>query len=189
LSSLKTKDLPWTQPAFALLYSAAAFPVITRQRWQLMVVFESDSSFVDSILPEGVDAASDPPVAALWCATHAHSTMGGPYREAGAGVIVKFEGKPHFYPLVVHLGPTPEEWFAVGREVWGHQKKYGDVQLLEPAGSGVVTGILERNSARLMQISVGPLEREARADEIGFLPVLSLRIIPHPERPILKLRN
>jgi acetoacetate decarboxylase len=183
MGSLKTKNLPWTQPAFAPLYSPTAFPVITRQRWQLMVVFESDPVFIDAILPEGVCAASDPPVAALWCATHAHSTMGGPYREAGAGVIVKFEGKLHFYPLVVYLGPTPEEWFAAGREVWGHQKKYGVVQLLEPAGTGVVTGILERNSARLMQISAGPLEREAHVDEIAFLPVLSLRIIPHPEKP------
>lgn len=183
LGTLKIKDLPWTQPAFAPLYSPRAFPVITRQRWQLMVVFETDKDFVESLLPEEVEAASDPPVAALWCATHAHSTMGGPYREAGAGVTVRFRGELYFYPLVVYLGPNPEEWFAAGREVWGHQKKFGEVEILEPAGSGVVTGTLTRNGARLMQISVGPLEREAKPEEIGFLPVLSLRIIPHPEGP------
>jgi len=183
MGTLKVGKLSWTQPAFAPLYSASAFPVITRERWQVMVSFETEPAYVDSILPEGVEAASDPPVAALWCATHSHSTMGGPYREAGAGVIVKFDGTTYFYPLVVYLAPTPEEWFAAGREVWGHQKKFGDVQLLEPAGSGIVTGILERNSARLLQISVGPLEREARPEEIAFLPVLSLRIIPHPEKP------
>ena len=184
MGTLKTSELPWTQPAFAPLYSPAAFPVITRQRWQVMVVFESDFEALNSMLPVGVDLASDPPVVALWCATHAHSTMGGPYREAGAGVTVMFEGKKFFYPLVVYLGPTPEEWFAAGREVWGHQKKFGDVGLHEPAGSGVVTGTLDRNGARLMHLSVGPLEREARPEEIGFLPVLSLRIIPHPEKPV-----
>ena len=183
MGTLKPKHLPWTQPAFAPLYPPTAFPVITRERWQLMVVFESDATFINSVLPEGVDPDADPPVAAVWCATHAHSTMGGPYREAGAGVIVTFEGKRFFYPLVVYLGPTPEEWFAAGREVWGHQKKFGDVELREPAGTGIVTGTLDRNGARLLHISVGPLEREARADEIAFLPVLSLRIIPHPEKP------
>jgi hypothetical protein len=38
-----------------------------------------------------------------------------------------------------------------------------------------------------MEVSVGPLTREARAEEIGFLKVLSLRIIPHPERPVAQL--
>lgn len=183
MGSLKIRDLPWTQPAFSPLYSPKAFPVITRERWQVMVVFESDPDFIESVLPEGVEAASNPPVAALWCATHAHSTMGGPYREAGAGVTVIFEGKKYFYPLVVYLSPTPEEWFAAGREVWGHQKKFGEVGLLEPAGSGVVLGTLHRHGAQLLRIAVGPLEREARPEEIGFLPVLSLRIIPHPEEP------
>ena len=183
MGNLKLSTLTWTQPAFAPLYPAASFPVITRQRWQLMVTFETDHDFIQSILPEGVDPDTDPPVAALWCATHAHSTMGGPYDEAGAGVVVRFEGAKYFYPLVVYLSPTPEEWFAAGREVWGHQKKFGAVQLLEPKGTGIVTGVMERNSARLMHISAGPLEREAKAEEIAFLPVLSLRIIPHPEKP------
>ena len=183
MGKLDAKNLPWTQPAFAPLYSPRAFPVITRERWQVMVVFESENAFLETVLPEGVDAASDPPVVAMWCATHAHSTMGGPYREAGAGVTVVFEGKQYFYPLVVYLGPTPEEWFAAGREVWGHQKKFGEVQLLEPAGSGVVSGSLHRHGMHLLQLSVGPLEREAKPEEIGFLPVLSLRIIPHPEKP------
>jgi acetoacetate decarboxylase len=182
---MKVSALPWTQPAFAPLYPSTAFPVITRQRWQLMVVFETDGEFVESVLPEGVDPASDPPVASVWCATHAHSTMGGPYREAGAGVAVTFEGKKYFYPLVVYLGQESEEWFAAGREVWGHQKKLGYPEIREPEGSGIVLGSLERpRGSQLMELSVGPLEREASADEFGFLPVLSLRIIPHPERPV-----
>jgi acetoacetate decarboxylase len=185
MGTLRIKDLPWTQPAFAPLYSAEAVPVITRERWQVMVVFETEEEFIQSQLPEGVEPASQPPLAAVWCATHAHSTMGGPYREAGAGVTVTFQGEQYFYPLVVYLGPNTEEWFAAGREVWGHQKKLGHPWISEPEGSGIVTGLLERpQGSRLMQISVGPLEREARAEEIGFLKVLSLRIIPHPERPV-----
>jgi acetoacetate decarboxylase len=188
MGTLKVDNLPWTQPAFAPLYPAEAFPVITRERWQVMVVFETDNDFVQSLLPEGVDPASQPPVAAVWCASHRHSTMGGPYREAGAGVTVTFEGKTYFYPFVVYLGPNTEEWFAAGREVWGHQKKIGYSWISEPEGSGLVTGVFERpEDSRLMEISVGPLEREARADEVGFLPVLSLRIIPHPERPAPQL--
>jgi acetoacetate decarboxylase len=184
MGKLTIANLPWTQPAFAPLYSAAAFPVITRERWQVMVVFETDRDFVDSVLPEGVDIDGDTAVASVWCATHKHSTMGGPYRECGAGVVVRFEGRRYFYPLVVYLGYECEEWFAAGREVWGHQKKLGFSEIREPEGCGIVTGILERpRGSRRMEISVGPLEREASPEEIGFLPVLSLRIIPHPEKP------
>lgn len=184
MGKLKIKDLPWTQPAFAPLYPAASFPVLTRERWQVSAVFETNYDFVQSMLPEGVDPASNPPVASVWSATHAHSTMGGPYRETGCGVVVSFEGETYFYPFVVYLGEHTEEWFAAGREVWGHQKKLGATRILEPEGTGLVTGIFERpTGTRLLEITVGPLEREAQVDEIGFLKVLSLRIIPHPERP------
>jgi len=188
MGRITVENMPWTQPAFAPLYPAESFPVITRERWQVAVAFETDYDFVQSVLPEGVDPASNPPVASVWCATHAHSTMGGPYRESGAAVIVTFEGEQYVYPLVVYLGPNSEEWFAAGREVWGHQKKLGHSWISEPEGSGVVTGYFERpQGSRLMEISVGPLEREACPDEIGFLKVLSLRVIPHPERPVAQL--
>ena len=121
MGKLTIASLPWTQPAFAPLYSAAAFPVITRERWQVMVVFETDSDFVDSVLPEGVDIDGDTAVASVWCATHKHSTMGGPYRECGAGVVVRFEGQRYFYPLVVYLGYECEEWFAA-------VKRSGDIR-------------------------------------------------------------
>jgi acetoacetate decarboxylase len=85
----------------------------------------------------------------------------------------------------VYLGANTEEWFAAGREVWGHQKKLGVTTLSESEGTGIVTGRLERPAgSALMEISVGPFEREARPDEIGFLPVLSLRVIPHPEKGV-----
>ncbi|MBI3950220.1 MAG: acetoacetate decarboxylase family protein [Acidobacteria bacterium] len=184
MGTLKIEQLPWTQPAFAPLYPAESFPVVTRERWHVLVAFETDKEFIQSQLPVGVEPASTPPVAAVWCATHTHSTMGGPYREAGAGVTVTFEGKKYFYPLVVYLGANSEEWFAAGREVWGHQKKLGHPWIAEPEGSGIVTGFFERpKGTRLMEVTVGPLEREATVDEIAFLPVLSLRIIPHPEQP------
>ncbi len=184
MGKLKIDALPWNQPAFAPLLSADAFPVITRERWQLSVVYETDADVVDEFLPEGVEPASDPVVASLWCATHAHSTFGGPYRESGAAVVVTYEGTTYTYPLVVYLGPNTEEWFAGGREVWGHQKKLGYTHIREPEGSGIVSGSLERpEGTRLMDLSVGPLTREATPEEIAYLPVLTLRIIPHPERP------
>lgn len=86
--------------------------------------------------------------------------------------------------IVFYLGPDTEEWFAAGREVWGHPKKLGHSWITEPEGSGVVSGGLERPRGSLLkQLSVGPLEREARSEEIAFSKVLSLRIIPHPEKP------
>ena len=185
MGRIRIDSLPWTQPAFAPLYPADGIPVLTRQRWHLGVVFEVDAEAVDAFLPEGVDPASNPAVASVWCATHAHSTFGGPYSESGAAVVVTFEGRTYMYPLVVYLGPGSEEWFAAGREIWGHQKKLGVTRIHEPEGSGIISGSLDRPAGtRLMNLSVGPLTREARPEEIGYLPVLSLRVIPHPERPV-----
>ena len=184
MGKISIADLPWTQPAFAPLYPAEAFPVLTRERWQLSVAYETDYDAVDAFLPEGVEPASDPAVVSVWCATHAHSTFGGPYRESGIAAIVKYEGVTYTYPFVVYLGPNTEEWFAAGREVWGHQKKLGKTEIREPEGTGIITGTLERPADTcLMHMSVGPLIREAAADEIAYLPVLTLRIIPHPEKP------
>ena len=185
MGRIRIDSLPWTQPAFAPLYPADGIPVLTRQRWHLGVVYEVDADVVDAFLPEGVEPASNPAIASVWCATHAHSTFGGPYSESGAAVVVTFEGTTYMYPLVVYLGPGSEDWFAAGREVWGHQKKLGVTQIREPEGSGIISGSLERPAGtRLMNISVGPLTREARPEEIGDRPVLSLRVIPHPEKPV-----
>jgi len=184
MGKMRIEDIPWTQPAFAPLFSAEAIPVITRERWHLGVVYECDYDAVDQYLPEGVEPASNPAVVSMWSATHAHSTFGGPYRESGAAVVVTFEGTTYTYPLVVYLGPNTEEWFAGGREIWGHQKKLGKTVISEPEGIGIITSTLERpEGTTLMHLSVGPLTREASLEEIAYLPVLTLRIIPHPEKP------
>ena len=164
------------------------FPVHTIENWILTVSFETERDFVESQLLEGIELASKPPVAVVWCLEARFTTLGGPHRESAIGVIVKFEGKEYLYPLIVYLGPTTEEFFAAGREVWGHQKKLARSGISLQEGSGIVTGFLERpEGSRLMEISVGPLEREATAEELGFLPVLSLRVIPHPERAVPQL--
>ncbi len=184
MGTLNADNIPWTQPAFAPLYPKEAFPVLTRDTWQLMVLFETDAEFVDSQLPVGVEMASDPPVATVWYASHENSTLGGPYQEVAAGVNVTFEGKDYFYPFAVYLNDGTEEIFAAGREVWGHQKKLGHVGISAPQGSGIITAWLERpKGSRLLEISVGPFEREVAEDEASFLPVLSLRVIPDPEKP------
>lgn len=187
MGSLEIEDFPYAQPAFGPSYKADAIPAVTRERWELSVAFEpgeQGQAFIDSLLPPGVEPAMDPPVASIWTATHAHSTLGGPYRETGAGVLVDFEETTYMYPFCVYLNEGAEVWYSAGREVWGHQKRFGHTSISEPENNGVLTGRLEYPEGReLVELSVGPLDREAEEEEIQFFPVLTLRVIPSPEGP------
>jgi acetoacetate decarboxylase len=112
--------------------------------------------------------------------------VAGSYAEMAPLIPVLYEGEPHIYPWVVYLGEGTEEWFAGGREVFADSKKLARVDVRQELGRGLILGTVERPAGhRLVTLVVGPLETQGSADDFGFLPVLSLRILPDAsgERP------
>lgn len=176
-----TRD--WTQPVGQPLYPP--LPWHSREGEHVAVLYESDLDSLLDLLPEDLEPAHDPPRVVAWLGHFDFCSGGGPYSECSALIQVMYEGRMYHYPPAVYLGNDGcEEWFAAGREVWGHHKKQANIYVQKTEGRGLVRGWCERpRGEKLIEITVGPFERPGDPGELDFLPVISVRTIPHPEKP------
>lgn len=174
----------WTQPLGQPLYPP--LPWHSRQGEHVAVEYETDGDSVLDLLPADLEPADDPPRVTAWLGRFAFCSGGGPYAECSALVRVRYEERVYHYAPAVYLGNDGcEEWFAAGREVWGHNKKQARIDIHRHEGRALVVGRCERPAGhRLVEIAVGPFAGEPGDPSVlQFIPVIGVRIIPHPERP------
>jgi acetoacetate decarboxylase len=174
---LDTSALASNQPATNPLYSPPPWKVFNSK--SLTVVYETDLDPVLDLLPPELTPLTDPPQVVCYMQAGYEFGVSGSYAEMAPLIPVLYEGEPHIYPWVVYLGEGTEEWFAGGREVFADSKKLGRIEVRQELGRGLILGTVERPAGhRLVTVIIGPLESQGDASDFGFLPVLSLRILP-----------
>ncbi len=166
------------QPATGPLYPSPPWKVFNSR--SIVVSYETDLDPVLDLLPPELTPLTDPPQIVCYMQSgYEFGAGGGSYSEMAPLIPVLYEGEPHIYPWVVYLGEGTEEWFAAGREVLADSKKLAKIDLQQQLGRGLILGTVERPAGyRIFSTVVGPLEEQGSADGFGFLPVLSLRVLP-----------
>jgi acetoacetate decarboxylase len=177
---LDTSNLASNQPVVSPLYPAPPWKVFNSR--SIVVTYETDLEPVLEMLPPELTPLTDPPQIVCYMQSgYEFGAGGGSYSEMAPLIPVLYEGEPHIYPWVVYLGEGTEEWFAAGREVLADSKKLAKIELDQKLGRGLMMGTVERPAGhRIFTAIVGPLQEQGTAEGFGFLPVLSLRVLPDP---------
>lgn len=145
-------------------------------------VYEGSAEKIARHLPPGVTLLEDPPVCIAWVCNYPFTTF-GTYNEAIMLVRVKLDGVGYSYCPFIYV--DAEAPMAAGREVWGWPKKFANLDF-QFGGSGMgyreqFMYTVERPAGkRILTVNMAP-ERLASLDEIGGLPMLTLRKIPNAE--------
>ena len=145
-------------------------------------VYEARTDLVARHLPPGVTPLEDPAVCIAWVCNYPFTTF-GTYNEAILLVRVKFEGEGYSYCPFIYV--DAEAPMAAGREVWGWPKKFADLGYVDGgAGKGYREQFMytvERPAGkRILTVTMSP-ERLANPEELGGLPMLTLRKMPNSE--------
>jgi acetoacetate decarboxylase len=145
-------------------------------------VYEARADRIARHLPPGVTPLEDPPVCIAWVCHYPFTTF-GTYNEAIFLVRVAFEGDGYSYCPFIYV--DAEAPMAAGREVWGWPKKFAELRFdFGGAGMGYREQFMytvERPAGkRLVTVNMSP-ERPAKPEELGGLPMLTLRKIPNSE--------
>jgi len=145
-------------------------------------IYEAATERVIRHLPPGVTPLEDPAVCIAWVCNYPFTTF-GTYNEAIMLVRVCFEGEGYSYCPFIYV--DAEAPMAAGREVWGWPKKFADLSF-EFGGTGKgyreqFMYTVERPAGkRILTVNMMP-ERLAQPEELGGLPMLTLRKIPNSE--------
>ncbi len=170
----------FNQPVSAPLYPDP--PYYYRGAKVALGLYEADTQKVVPHLPPGVTPLEDPVRCIAWVCTYPFTTF-GPYNEAILLVRVSFEGEGYSYcPFIYTDAEAP---LAAGREIWGWPKKIAELRFDYGAlGMGYREQLLftvERPAGkRLLTVNLAA-ERPAAVEELGGLPMLTLRKIPNCE--------
>ncbi len=167
----------FSQPVTAPLYPDP--PYLYRGAKVLLGVYEADGEAIAPHLPPGVAPLEDPARCIAWVCHYPFTTFGS-YNEAILLVRVSFEGEAYNYCPFIYV--DAEAPMAAGREIWGWPKKFADLRFeFGGRGPGFREQFLfttERPAGkRIMTVNMSP-DRPARLEEIGGLPMLTLRHIP-----------
>lgn len=145
-------------------------------------VYEADSERVERHLPPGVTPLEDPVVCIAWVCNYPFTTF-GTYNEAILLVRTSLDGEGYAYCPFIYV--DAEAPMAAGREIWGWPKKFADLGF-DSAGSGMgyreqfMYRVERPAGKRILTVNMSP-ERPADPEELGGLPMLTLRKIPASE--------
>jgi acetoacetate decarboxylase len=144
-------------------------------------VYEAATERVLRHLPPGVTPLEDPAVCVAWVSNYPFTTF-GTYNEAILLVRVRFGREGYSYCPFIYV--DAEAPMAAGREVWGWPKKFADLGFDVASGKGYREQLMytvERPAGkRILTVNMSP-ERPAQPEELGGLPMLTLRKIPNSE--------
>jgi acetoacetate decarboxylase len=144
-------------------------------------IYEASTDRVSRHLPPGVTPLEDPAVCIAWVCNYPFTTF-GTYNEAILLVRVRFEGEGYSYCPFIYV--DAEAPMAAGREIWGWPKKFADLGFDVGAAKGFREQFMytvERPAGkRILTVNMMP-ERPAQPEELGGLPMLTLRKIPSSE--------
>ncbi len=172
----------WNQPVAQPLFPP--LPWHSRNGEHIVAVYETDLDPVLDLLPPDLEPAHEVPRVIAWLGGFGMCSGGGPYTECMPLLPVLFEGEVYNYVPWGYVGNDGcEEWFAAGREVWGHASKQANIHVQTTEGTGLLRAWCERPRGRsVVDVTVGPPEGLADEADLGLAPLLGLRVIPHPER-------
>ena len=122
----------------------------------------------------------DPPVCLAWVVHYPFSTL-GVYNEAIMLVRVSLEGEAYTFCPFIYV--DNDAALACGRELWGFPKKFAHMGYARPAacapfGEQMMFTVERPAGKRLLTVTMNP-ERPRTAEEVSFLPALTLRRIPN----------
>jgi len=171
----------FAQPLTGSLYPDP--PYLYRGARVILGVYEADTASVARHLPPGVTPLEDPVRCLAWVCHYPFTTFGA-YNEAILLVRVELQGEAYnFCPFIYLDADAP---MAAGRELWGWPKKLADCEM--SFGASNATGFREQllftlerpRGKRILTVNMSP-ERPSSMEEMGGLPMLTLRYIPRGE--------
>jgi acetoacetate decarboxylase len=170
----------FNQPVTGPLYPDP--PYYYRGAKLMLGLYEADTKSVLPHLPPGVEPLEDPVRCIAWVCNYPFTTF-GTYNEAILLVRTKFEGEAYSYCPFIYV--DAEAPMAAGREIWGWPKKFAELRFdFGGRGQGYreqfVYTVERPAGKRIMTMNMSP-ERPAVPDDLGGLPMLTLRKIPNSE--------
>jgi acetoacetate decarboxylase len=155
-------------------------PYLYRGATAIIASYEADPAAIAGLLPPGVSPLEDPPVCLAWVVHYPFSTL-GVYNEAIMLVRVSLEGEAYTFCPFIYV--DNDAALACGRELWGFPKKFAHMGYARPAagapfGEQMMFTVERPAGKRLLTVTMNP-ERPATAEEVSFLPALTLRRIPN----------
>jgi len=170
-----------TIPIDAPLYPS--LPIRYRNVEYLIFTYETDEEAALDVLPDKLELEL-PATATIVFLDIPYCTLGA-YHEAYIALDAYLDGEPVHY--VVYNVMDNDAAVAVGREVWGVPKKMGHI-IFESKAEAMI-GAMERPLG--MRIVTGIVRPEFVAKDVhpAPRPLVTLRIIPHPEgkEPLIHL--
>jgi len=155
-------------------------PYLYRGAKAIIALYEADPARIAELLPPGVTPLEDPPVCIAWVVHYPFSTL-GVYNETIMLIRVSFEGEPYTFCPFIYV--DNDAALACGRELWGFPKKFASMGYARPAddspfGEQAMFTVERPTGKRLLTVTMNP-ERPAEAEEVSFLPALTLRRVPN----------
>jgi acetoacetate decarboxylase len=154
-------------------------PYLYRGAKAIIALYEADPARIADLLPPGLTPLEDPPVCIAWVVHYPFSTL-GVYNEAIMLIRVSFEGEAYTFCPFIYV--DNDAALACGRELWGFPKKFASMGYARPAagspfGEQTMFTVERPTGKRLLTVTMNP-ERPAAAEEVSFLPALTLRRVP-----------
>lgn len=163
-------------PLNAPLYPTGT-PIVYYGCKVVVVLATVDRSSVEPLLPEGVDVASEQPLAAFWVGDYPMSNVGS-YKEALVAIQVSTKDVPLAY-YIPYIYVTNDQALASGRELLGAPKKLAEINMRWEGE--LLKGELIRGS-KLLEITLQPREKGTleglKAIMPEEIPLLSVRALP-----------
>ncbi len=142
----------------------------------IMVVFKTDPDVIRNMVPEPMKA--NPDGIAITSINRFNCTGFGRSIEMFLIIPVTFQGEAgNYIPYIILNNDKP---FAAGREIWGWEKKLGELELEEK--DGIVHGSAERGGSVLVKASVERSEIGTLEDVAGSGVYYCVKVIPSVEK-------
>ena len=142
----------------------------------IMVVFKSDPNVISELVPKPMEA--NPDGLAIASINRFNCTGFGRSIEMFFVIPVTFQGEAgNYLPYIILNNDKP---LAGGREIWGWEKKLGQLELEEK--DGIVYGSAERGGSVLLKASVERSEIGTLEDVAGSGVYFCVKVIPSVEK-------
>lgn len=166
---------PWISP----LYPKP--PYYYRDCEFMGVAYEMDEKVLSALIPAPLELLGNQCISTMIGSVKVITGL-GKYTESTFIIPVKYKNMKGVFTSIFYL--DNERAVAAGREIWGIEKKRGQVTMSYRQPQNIIRGELERAGANLLTLAVsldGPAQEADMADMAIFANMFSLKVIPSPE--------
>jgi len=150
-------------------------PIYYKRAESITIPYETDPDAALTLLPQGL-VLPEPAIAVLIFAKYPFSTL-GQYEETILALPCLLNNELKIY--IAHIVVNNDIPQTAGREIWGYPKKLATITFEREYD--LIFGKMERPAGNLI-CSAGIRPETPSQDDMGSLGVLSLRVIPSPEK-------